>query len=138
MGESSGGWLTLASVASYPSLFAAAVDQFGMSDLTRMYETSPDVAKMHAAEYGDDPKLLERLSPLANVAAIRTPTLVLHGAHDTQVPEWQSSRLVAKLREQRTSVDYIVFPDEGHIFRKEANRVRATLAITKWFASRLL
>lgn len=137
MGESYGGWLTLATISAYPSLFAAAVDEFGMSDLREMSEQSADIAKMHAAEYGDDPQLLARLSPLANVTAIRTPTLVLHGAHDTQVPERQSSRLVAKLREQRTPVDYILFPDEGHIFRKSANRVRATMAITEWFTKRL-
>jgi dipeptidyl aminopeptidase/acylaminoacyl peptidase len=63
--------------------------------------------------------------------------LALHGAHDTQVPESQSSRLVAKLREQRSPVEYILFPDEGHGFRREENRVRATLAITKLFVKHL-
>jgi len=137
MGESYGGWMTLAAISAYPSLFAAAVDEFGMSDLRDDGHETPDLAKMHAAEFGDDPKLLERLSPIENVAAIRTPTLVLHGAQDSQVAERQSSRLVERLRAQRTPVEYILFPDEGHIFRRHANRVRATMAIAEWFSKRL-
>lgn len=132
MGESYGGWLTLAATARHPELFAAAVDEYGMSDLRKMIdEATPEVARMLEAEYGDD-ELLERFTP--DTDAIRTPTLVLHGAADGIVSPSHSNRVVGSLRKNQVPVDYILFPDEGHGWRKQSNKVRATVAITEWFA----
>lgn len=131
MGESYGGWLTLAVTSRHPKLFAAAVDQYGMLDLKRMAgEAVPEVAPMLRAEYGDE-AMLERFS--IDRKALRTPTLILHGAQDGIVSPWHSNQAVAALRANRVPVEYIVFPDEGHGWRKTHNRVRAALAVTAWF-----
>jgi dipeptidyl aminopeptidase/acylaminoacyl peptidase len=131
MGESYGGWLALAVASRHPERFAAAVDQYGMLDLTRMIdEAAPEVAPMLRAEWGDA-RTLERYS--IDRKALRTPTLVLHGAHDTIVSPWHSNETVAALRANKVPVEYIVFPDEGHGWRKAPNRVRAAEAITSWF-----
>jgi dipeptidyl aminopeptidase/acylaminoacyl peptidase len=34
-------------------------------------------------------------------------------------------------------VDYVLFPDEGHGFRKPKNRVRAAVATVRWFEEHL-
>jgi dipeptidyl aminopeptidase/acylaminoacyl peptidase len=34
-------------------------------------------------------------------------------------------------------VEYVLFPDEGHGFRKTDNRIRATVAIVRWFEKHL-
>ena len=135
MGESYGGWLTVTMLARYPRLFAAAVDQYGPIDLERdIRDEAPVVAEMLRAEYGDDPALLRDLSPIHRLDDIATPTLVLHGARDPVVSPWHSDRLVRSLRRRRIATDYLVFPDEGHGWRKPENRVRAAVAVTKWFS----
>jgi len=34
-------------------------------------------------------------------------------------------------------VKYVLFPDEGHGFRKTANRVRSTVELVRWFTAHL-
>ena len=69
---------------------------------------------------------------------VTAPTLVLHGANDTNVPVYEAEQVVDKLRERGVPVEYILFPDEGHGFRIEANRITAAVAIVSWFAKYLL
>ena len=140
MGESYGGWLTVTMLTRHPRLFAAAVDQYGMIDLERGDAALSTVAQMQHDEWGDphrDAALLRELSPRASLDRIVTPTLVLHGARDGVVEPWHSDTLVKALRARRVPVDYLVLADEGHGFRREDNRVRATLAITNWFVQHL-
>jgi len=131
MGESYGGWLTLAVTTRHPDLFAAAVDQYGTFDLKKMIDQAiPEIAPMFRAEYGDD-ATLARFS--IDGDALRTPTLVLQGALDGITGPSQSNEAITALRKNRTPSEYILFPDEGHGWRKTPNRVRAALAITEWF-----
>ena len=50
------------------------------------------------------------------------------GANDVRVPIDQNDRLVAAAREARVQVEYLVFGDEGHGFRRPANRITAVEA----------
>jgi dipeptidyl aminopeptidase/acylaminoacyl peptidase len=34
-------------------------------------------------------------------------------------------------------VEYVLFPDEGHGWRKTPNRIRSTVAIVRWFEKHL-
>ena len=49
-------------------------------------------------------------------------TLVIQGANDPRVLQVESDELVAKIQANEVPVEYIVFPDEGHGFRKKGNR----------------
>jgi dipeptidyl aminopeptidase/acylaminoacyl peptidase len=55
-----------------------------------------------------------RQSPLAGVAAARTPLLLLHGESDTVNPLGQSLELYRALRQEGAPVELILFPREGH------------------------
>ncbi len=68
---------------------------------------------------------------------MRAPTLVLHGANDTNVPVVEAEQVVAALRQRGVPVEYVLFPDEGHGFRKTANRIRAAVAVVRFFAAHL-
>jgi dipeptidyl aminopeptidase/acylaminoacyl peptidase len=68
---------------------------------------------------------------------VTAPTIVLHGANDTNVPVVEAEQVVEGLRRRRVPVEYILFPDEGHGFRKTANRIFATTAIVRWFSEYL-
>jgi dipeptidyl aminopeptidase/acylaminoacyl peptidase len=62
---------------------------------------------------------------------------VLHGANDTNVPVIEAEQTVAALKKRKVPVEYILFPDEGHGWRKLPNRITSTVAITKFFVKYL-
>jgi dipeptidyl aminopeptidase/acylaminoacyl peptidase len=98
------------------------------------------MAAISTVEYGDPATqvdLLRRLSPIHKVDRIRTPTIVLHGANDTNVPVIEAEQVVENLKKRNVPVEYVLFPDEGHGWRKTPNRIRSTIAIVRWFESRL-
>ena len=137
MGGSYGGYMTMAGLTEYPELFAAGANLFGMINFETFFShTEAWMAAISTTEYGDpatQKDLLQRLSPIHKVDRIRTPTLVLHGANDTNVPVVEAEQTVESLKKRGIPVDYVLFPDEGHGFRKTANRVRSTVAIVEWF-----
>jgi dipeptidyl aminopeptidase/acylaminoacyl peptidase len=63
--------------------------------------------------------------------------MVLHGANDTNVPVVEAEQIVESLRSRNVPVEYILFPDEGHGWRKVSNRVRSAVAITEFFVKHL-
>ena len=125
-GRSYGGYLTLASLAFSPGVFAAGVDICGMSDLVTFYRDSePWIAAAAVSKYGHperDRALLEDISPLASANMIEVPLLVVHGEHDTNVPIGEAHQVVARLRELGRPVEYLELAGEGHVFRRADSR----------------
>ncbi len=81
--------------------------------------------------------MLRALSPIHKVDRVTAATLVLHGANDTNVPVVEAEQVVENLRQRGIPVEYVLFPDEGHGWRKIPNRIRSTVEITRWFAKYL-
>ena len=137
MGGSYGGYMTLAGLAWYPELFAAGANLFGMVNFATFFEhTEPWMAAISTVEYGDpetEADLLWRLSPLSRIERITDPTLVLHGANDTNVPLVEAEQVAEHLEGRGVPVKLVVFPDEGHGFRKTENRIRSTAETVAWF-----
>lgn len=137
MGGSYGGYMTLAQVAFNPTLFAAAVDVVGISNFeTFLANTGPWRRKQRMVEYGDperDLEVLRRFSPIHRVADIRTPLMVIQGAHDPRVPKSEADQMVASLRKLGRPVTYLVFDNEGHGLARLANRIEAYTAVTRFF-----
>ncbi len=142
MGGSYGGYMTMAGLAEFPELFAAGVNIYGLVNFKTFFEqTEPWMASISKIEYGDpetEGDMLDALSPIHKINRVAAPTLVLHGANDTNVPVYEAEQVVEKLRERGVPVEYILFPDEGHGFRKEENRIATAVAIVNWFAAYLL
>jgi len=91
-------------------------------------------------EYGDpdtQAELLRRLSPISEAERIVAPTLVLHGANDTNVPVVEAEQVVALLKKHNVPVELVLFPDEGHGFRKIGNRIKANVEVVRWFVNYL-
>jgi dipeptidyl aminopeptidase/acylaminoacyl peptidase len=141
MGGSYGGYMTMAGLTEYPDLFAAGADLFGIVNFETFFShTQPWMAAISTIEYGDPVKekdLLRQLSPLAKLERLKAPTLVLHGANDTNVPVVEAEQVVDNLKKRGVPVEYVLFPDEGHGFRKTPNRVRSAVAIVRWFEQHL-
>ena len=81
--------------------------------------------------------MLRDLSPIHKLDRVKTPLLVMHGANDTNVPVVEAEQVVAALKKRNVPVEYVLFPDEGHGWRKQANRVRSTAELATFFSRHL-
>lgn len=137
MGASYGGYMVMAGITEYPELFAAAANLYGIINFETFFaNTEAWMAMISTVEYGDpvtETQLLRDLSPIHKVDRIITPTIVLHGANDTNVPVIEAEQTVASLEERNVPVKYILFPDEGHGWGKTENRFTSTIEMVRWF-----
>ena len=131
-GGSYGGYMTLASMATYNDRLRCGIDTVGISNFVTFLSNTQDYRRdLRRVEYGDerDPAmraLLERISPTTNANKIRKPLYVVQGANDPRVPASEAEQIVKTVREQGGDVWYLLAKDEGHGFRKKANRDLAT------------
>ena len=142
MGGSYGGYATMVGVTEFPDTFAAAVNLFGMVNFETFFaQSTPWMGAISTGEYGD-PKtqrqLLHDLSPIHKLDRVRTPLMVMHGANDTNVPLVEAEQIVDTLKRRGVDIEFVLFPDEGHGWRKEANRVKSTMEMTRFFREHLL
>ncbi len=137
MGGSYGGYMVMAGLTEYPELFAAGANLFGVVNFETFFEnTEPWMAAISTKEYGDpetQSDMLRALSPIHKIDRVRAPTIVLHGANDTNVPVVEAEQVVENLRERNVPVEYVLFEDEGHGFQKTKNRIESTVAVVRWF-----
>jgi dipeptidyl aminopeptidase/acylaminoacyl peptidase len=141
MGRSYGGYLTLVALTWFPDLFAVGVDVCGMVDLETFYaNTEPWIAEAAYSKYGHPEKdrdLLRALSPIHRIDELRAPLLVVHGAHDTNVPLHEAEQVVAALDARRIPSEFLLFRDEGHNILKTANRAYFTRTVADWLTTHL-
>jgi dipeptidyl aminopeptidase/acylaminoacyl peptidase len=141
VGGSYGGYMTMAGLTEFPELFAAGADLYGIVNFETFFaHTEPWMAAISKVEYGDpvtQRDMLRALSPIHKLDRVRAPILVLHGANDTNVPVIEAQQVVQALERRGVPVQLVLFPDEGHGFRKIANRIRSTTAIVRWFEAYL-
>jgi dipeptidyl aminopeptidase/acylaminoacyl peptidase len=140
-GGSYGGYMTMAGLTEYPDLFAAGVDLFGIVNFMTFFQhTQPWMAAISKVEYGDpdtQKEMLDRLSPIYKLDRIKAATMVQHGANDTNVPVIEAEQIVKTLKARGVPVEYILFPDEGHGWRKVPNRIKSTVEMVRFFSEHL-
>lgn len=141
MGGSYGGYMVMAGVTEFPDMFAAGANLFGVVNFETFFrESEPWMAAISTTEYGDpvtQADMLKSLSPIHKLDRITTPLFVLHGANDTNVPVVEAEQIVSAMKARGVPVRYTLFPDEGHGWRKTANRVRSTTDIVSFFVEHL-
>lgn len=137
IGQSYGGFMTLAAITEYPELWFAAVDVVGISNFVTFLERTGAWRRRHrSAEYGsleEHRDLLERISPIRKVGEIRAPLLVIHGRNDPRVPLHETEQLVASLEGRDHPVEMLVFDDEGHGLSKRDNRIEGYARVAEFF-----
>jgi dipeptidyl aminopeptidase/acylaminoacyl peptidase len=146
-GGSYGGYATLTAVTRDPSLFAAAVDYVGISNLATFMLALPEAIRPGLRHnwyaYVGDPEdpaqyadMIER-SPITHADRIVTPLMVFQGANDVRVPQAESDTIVASLRARGVEVDYRVYADEGHMFAQTENLIDMFRATERFLAEHL-
>ena len=135
IGGSYGGYMVCAAMAFRPEEFAVGVDIFGVTNWHRTVQNIPPwweaQRKSLEKELGDFDNLeyFRSISPLFHAKNIKNPMMVLQGANDPRVLQAESDDMVAAARQNGVSVEYLVFDDEGHGFRKKKNQLRGYKAI---------
>ncbi|WP_081146877.1 S9 family peptidase [Niastella vici] len=131
-GGSYGGFMSLSGIIQYPNEFKVGVDLFGVTNWLRTLKSIPayweSFRQALYEELGDpatDSVRLRSISPLFNTDKIKTPLLVLQGSNDPRVLQAESDEIVAGAKKNGTPVEYVLFPDEGHGFRKKENQMKA-------------
>ncbi len=135
MGGSYGGYMVCAALAFTPDAFDLGIDIFGVTNWLRTLESIPawwganrDSLYAELGNPAEDAERLRRISPLFHAHNITKPMLVVQGANDPRVLAVESDELVNAVRKNGVQVKYIVFPDEGHGFRKKSNAIIADQA----------
>ncbi len=141
MGGSYGGYATLAGVAFAPDAFACGVDIVGPSNLNTLLKTIPPYWSTLLAVFhkrmGDSEQILKEQSPLFKADQIKSPLLIGQGANDPRVNKAESDQIVAAMRKNNKTVQYYVFPDEGHGFARPSNNM-AFNAVSEEFLAKYL
>ncbi len=138
MGQSYGGFMVLSAITEHPDLWRAAVDYYGIADFVTILRDTGSWRREHrAAEYGHDPELFARISPIHRAERITAPLLVLHGIRDPRVPLGESHQIVQRLRTLGKPVEYLEFDYAGHGFIRTDDRLRAYRTVAEFFRRHL-
>ena len=140
-GHSQFGYLALAAVTEFPSMFAACVERSGWVDFsTSLQNSSPAWAKFLHSEFGDpsqNPELMDVLSPIRRLDRVTAAIMVQHGAQDTDIPPEEAQQVVDYFKKKNVQVEALIVPDEGHNFMKRSNQVKSSVALIDFFVRQL-
>jgi dipeptidyl aminopeptidase/acylaminoacyl peptidase len=134
-GWSYGGYMTMWALTQ-TGRFKAAVAGAGLSDWLSYYGTNNIDTWMlpyFGASVYDDPKVYERSSPLTFIKKVHTPTLIVGGDRDAEVPITQSYEYWNALKTLGVKTEFVVYPDEGHLFFKRADQIDVMSRLVGWF-----
>jgi len=113
-GYSYGGLLAAALTSTQPRFRAAA---FGGAPVDlRAFAASSDLGPLLCAREVGDAQSADRRSPIRSVAAVRTPTLVFHGADDRRVPVTQADQWYQSLLHADVPCELAVYGGMAHGF----------------------
>jgi dipeptidyl aminopeptidase/acylaminoacyl peptidase len=143
-GGSYGGYATLQGIVVTPTLYAAAVDYVGVSNLFTFMQTIPpywkpvlDMMYEMVGNPEEDKVQFEATSPALNADKIMTPLFVAQGANDPRVNIDESDQIVKALEDRGIEVEYMVKDNEGHGFRNEENRFDFYRAMEKFLSEHI-
>jgi dipeptidyl aminopeptidase/acylaminoacyl peptidase len=115
-GWSYGGYMTMWAVTQ-TQRFRAAVAGAGIANWQSYYgqnRIDQWMIPYFGASVYDDPWIYARSSPISFIKAARTPTLVLQGERDAEVPAPQAYEMWHALKALGVETQLVIYPDEGH------------------------
>jgi dipeptidyl aminopeptidase/acylaminoacyl peptidase len=132
IGGSYGGYMVMAAMAFHPEAFDAGVNIFGVTNWIRTLRSIPSWWEANRKAlyeelgdpYSEDSVRLHKISPLFHAQNVARPLMVLQGANDPRVLQIESDEIVAAVKNNGVPVEYVLFPDEGHGFRKKENEIK--------------
>lgn len=145
MGGSYGGYMT-AWLTTRTHRFAAAIVERGFLDPVSFVGSS-DIGWFFGLAYlGDagaspeDAAAVAAQSPMAHVADVRTPTLVIHSEQDWRCPVEQGQRWFVELKRRGVPTELLLFPGEGHELTRSGRPTHRQVRfehVLRWWATHL-
>jgi len=134
-GHSYGGYMTMWA-ETQTNRFTAAVAGAGLSDWLSYYGLN-DIDEWMIPFFGasvyDDPAVYAKSDPMHFIKAVKTPTLILVGDRDGEVPMEQSVEWWHALSTLHVPTKLVIYPNEGHMFIKPADARDYSLRSLEWF-----
>lgn len=145
-GASYGGYAALMGLARDGEQFRCAVAWVAVSDPLLLFSTTWSDQTEESRRYGmarmiGDPKTdaarLKAVSPLQQAARIRKPLLLAYGGWDTRVAIVHGEALRDALKPHNPNVEWVVYGEEGHGWRKPENRIDFWTRVEKFLSQNL-
>ena len=134
-GHSYGGYMTMWAVTQ-TNRFHAAVSGAGLSNWQSYYGTN-NINTWMIPYFGksvyDDPAVYAKSSPIDFIKNAKTPTLLYSGDRDAEVPVSQSYEYWNALKTFGVPTQFVVYPDEGHLFHVNANQADVARRLIGWY-----
>ena len=131
--------MVAAALAIHPQAFDVGIDVIGVTNWVQTFQSIPpwweSFREALYDEMGDsatDAERHRRIPPQFHAQHIARPMLVVQGANDPRVLQMESNELVAAVRTNDVPVRYLVYPNEGHEFKKLENRISASEAYVRF------
>jgi dipeptidyl aminopeptidase/acylaminoacyl peptidase len=134
-GWSYGGFMTMWALTQ-TDRFKAAMAGAGIANWLSYYgENRIDtwMLPFFGASVYDTPEVYERVSPIRFIKAVKTPTLIMVGDSDAEVPAPQSYEYWHALKSLGVPTQLVVFPGEGHAITQPKNRRDLMRRLLGWF-----
>ena len=131
IGGSYGGFMTMAAMTFEPEEFKVGVNIYGVTNWIRTLRSIPaywestreSLYKEMGNPYTEDSLRLYNISPLFHAKNIKNPVMVLQGANDPRVLQFESDEMVQEARDAGAYVEYVLFEDAGHGFIKKEQQI---------------
>jgi dipeptidyl aminopeptidase/acylaminoacyl peptidase len=134
-GHSYGGYMTMWA-ETHTQRFAGAVAGAGLSDWLSYYglnDIDGWMIPFFGASVYEDPAAYAKSDPMHFVKAVKTPTLILVGDRDGEVPMEQSVEWWHALKTFDVPTMLVVYPNEGHAIGRPEDFRDYTLRTFDWF-----
>jgi dipeptidyl aminopeptidase/acylaminoacyl peptidase len=116
-GLSYGGFMTLQSMVTDPTLFRCGIDVAGVGDW-ETWTTGGMILGRLGETPVTDPELYDRSAPVKHLDKLSRPLLVLQGTNDANVPFWETLKVIDTLEKLDKPFDMAIYPGEIHFFRR--------------------
>jgi len=134
-GWSYGGFMTMWAITQ-TNRFRAAVSGAGLSNWQSYYGQN-DIDQWMIPYFGasvyDDPAVYAKSSAINFVKNVKTPTLIVVGERDGEVPAPQSREFWHALKELGVETQFVVYAGEGHAIHDPAHQKDIMERLTAWF-----
>lgn len=126
--------------------FRAAVSENGVTNQVGCWANSDSGPEYCRAAMMGDPFTPEgvdklwRQSPLRHVSNVRTPLLMLQAEADLRCPPQDNEQFFVALRHLRREVEYVLYPDESHVYASAGRpdrRIDRMERVLAWFATHM-
>ncbi|MEO8503889.1 MAG: S9 family peptidase [Acidobacteriota bacterium] len=134
-GWSYGGYMVMWAVTQ-TDRFRAAMAGAGIANWQSYYGQngiSTWMIPFFGASVYDDPAVYAKSSPIEFIKHAKTPTLILAGESDAEVPAAQSFEFYRALKFLNVPAQLVVYPGEGHAISQPENRRDLMRRMADWF-----